>query len=134
MIIEYNCKFCHRHGEVEVDNGIEMFTIRSWQHFLCCNRCADFMVSKRKLVERINKIADALSVARSGFSSQSKISAVESTVRSKFEFYTRQFAKLVYDYFNKATVWDEEFVNLLMEKPGDSHIICARYIRGIRTV
>jgi len=130
MKIEYTCKFCRVQRWVELDNDSDIFAIERWKPMLCCDRCADFMQEKRKLTDRINRVADALELIRQGFGKQ----ASESAIRSKFEFYTKKFAALVCDYFRKTTVWDEEFVNMLMEKPEESHKICAHYVRGIRMV
>jgi hypothetical protein len=130
MNIEYQCKLCGRKGAVEVDDGVELFTIAEWKPILCCNRCADFLESKRNLEDKIKKVAIVLNLVRRGFGGKYS----ESAIREKFDFHARKFAALVCHHFHKSMVWDDEFVNLLMDKPENSHRICAHYLRGIRAL
>ena len=130
MKLDYQCKLCGHKSTVEVDDDLELFTIAQWKTILCCNRCADFLGEKRAVVEKINRVAGLLELKRKGFAAK----VAESAIREKFDFHARKFAALVCHHFHKSMVWDEEFVNLLMEKPENSHRICAHYLRGVRAL
>lgn len=134
MNIAYECKFCNRPGIVimEESPGIQ-FQIEKWKPILCCNRCGDFMVAKRKITDLIQRNAACLNVCRITLQGE-KLLKAESMCREAFTKLTKQFATVVCDYFRKTNVWDQEFVNMLMDKPDRFWHLCNQYMKLARTV
>lgn len=136
MNIEYVCKFCGRPGVAclpdDIDSssleGESFFSVGFWKRILCCNRCADYMESKRALTTRIIKVAMLYYANKRNTSTPEK----ETKVRESLTFLTKQFASLVSKHFDKLNVWDNEFVNMLMDRPEKAASICASYIRHMK--
>lgn len=129
MNIAYNCKFCKRPGIAVAEDGVDMFQIQKWIPMLACNRCADYMEGKRKLIDSIKKVClDLVAADHRG----KRNSEIETSSRAMLEALTKKFARIVCDYFHLQNVWDVEFVNMLMEKPGRFWDICHQYIKSTR--
>lgn len=91
------------------------------------------MVSKRKLSASIEKVSHIVLVTRSTLR-QSVITQTESKAMEKLEFLTKEFARLVCDYYRKTRVWEPEFPRMILDNPDQSYKILNDYFRMCRTV
>jgi hypothetical protein len=134
MRIDYTCKFCHKPGWLDFDSeqGIE-FQIESWKKMLCCNRCADFMVEKRRIFDSVAKVCRIVEVTRCTFKT-SVITETESKAMEKLTRITKKFAAIVCDYCRKSNVWDTELPQMILDYPARSGQILNDYIRHIKTI
>lgn len=134
MIIEYNCKFCRLKSAVEIDDTDHiMFQVDKWKPLLCCNRCADYMVAKRTLIDKVASASVLLSRSRLSETGATLLK-VEAAIRERFTVLTKLFATLVCDYYRKQNVWEEAFVDMLMDCPDKFWQIVQQYAKGIRTI
>ncbi len=134
MRIEYTCKFCRAPGWVDCDIAPEI-TIQTdvWRAMLCCNRCGDFMVERRKLTESISKVCRIIGVVRSTMR-ETIIRDTETKAFEKLEFLTKRFSRLVCDYYKKTAVWEPEFPRMILEHPEQVNKVLNDYFRMCRTV
>ena len=132
MNIPYTCKFCKHEGIVTIgdDYPVDMIHVEKWIPMICCPRCADYMESKRKLSDAIQRICFGISAARQTLEAE-KAFEVEARMRDKLEKITKKFCTLVCGYHRKTSVWDVEFVNMLAERPDKWFNLVGHYIRGI---
>lgn len=131
MNINYTCKACKKPGAVVVNDGIEMFTIQKWLPLLCCNRCADYLESRRKLRESIMRASVTLSRARIVATGQDLLN-IEAKIRESLVGHTKRLTTVVADYCHKVNAWEVEVVNMLMDKPGEAFAICRQYANLIK--
>ena len=131
MTVNYQCKFCQRPGAIEIEEtpGIN-FQISKWKSFLACNRCADYMTSKRTVEDKIKRISINLIQARQ--LNSKKLPEFEGKVREKLVYLTKDYTAIVCKYFDKLNEWDIELVNMLMEKPYKFTQILSMYRNGIK--
>lgn len=134
MNVAYKCKFCGREGiAVADDEGASMFVLEKWTPALCCDRCADFMVTKRNQQAKIERACVFLGQSRQTLDG-SKLREIEAAVREKLVEMTKRFSAIVCDHYRKTNVWENDFVEMLMDHPDKLYQICAQYVRGIRTI
>jgi hypothetical protein len=57
---------------------------------------------------------------------------LESTLRTKLQNRTTQFAELICDFLGIQTVNDPAFADMLMDKPDMVNVICGKYFHGLR--
>ena len=116
-LVEYNCKFCHRAGAVEVEHVEDLnVQIEKFKPSLCCNRCGDFHAQRVLLFDRIYHAAIFLIAARQS-KNRNEIKKAESASLEKFAFLTRKFADLVCDHLLLESIWSDELPAMMMEKP-----------------
>ncbi len=135
MNIDYTCKFCRRTGIAQLADDLpaDWIQLDKWKAMLCCNRCADYMEAKRKCLWAIRKAAILLAQMRVTATGQ-ELLKIEAAVRERLVGLTKRFAAVVCDYLLVETVWEEEFVNMLMDKPDRCEDIASHYVRGIRAL
>ncbi|MBM2845749.1 MAG: hypothetical protein HW407_1061 [Bacteroidetes bacterium] len=106
-----------------------MFKMEHWLPLLSCDRCADYHEEKNRLRERIGKAAYATQRLRfMGAWNEGS----EKVAREKLAGLTQAFAELVCRHYRKVTVWEPEFVDMLIGKPEEVNRILDRYVKGVR--
>lgn len=129
----YHCKSCGRPGEVEYEPVQEFdLSIKKWLAVLCCDRCAKFHEHKRSVRHRI--VANCMMVlqARSVSPAPKNSDQILAALKVRISNRCNEFAELVCDYLHIETVNDPAFVDMLMEKPAMSAMICNQYFAGLR--
>jgi len=129
ITVETQCKFCHKPIFMDVDKaGYEsrMVNAEVWLRNLCCNRCSEFYREKQSLVESIGRACELIQLDREN--------KARTKLRQKLVDLTQRLSKLVCDFKFLETVWDDEFVCQLMEKPAQSYRIVNFYCRALTTL
>jgi hypothetical protein len=109
-----NCKFCQLPITVEVDDEYAALgDPYKLLPFAACNRCADLRVTRGVLEERVKHACLGL------FQKKGKVSkeAMDRT-RQMLVKLTQGYATMIARWHHKeGMAWDEECVNLLMDRP-----------------
>jgi hypothetical protein len=130
----YNCKFCGKPGTCQADeSGLWMFHPEIWLPKMACNRCGKFMEESRTHGDAIAKVCRTLQTCRTGLDERRK-QEIEATAKLKLVMLTKRLAMLVCDYHRVTNVWDQEFCEILFEKPEFCRMSIRVYLRGIRHV
>lgn len=122
------CKFCGREMVVQIADDYPSADPFKLLRLAACNRCADLRVKKRVLEESLCRTCNTVQ-----FASQSNKNAAIEKARPLLDTLTRKYASLVADWHNMSGyLWDEEFVNLLTEKPDRVWTILGHYWKTFR--
>jgi hypothetical protein len=130
VILEYLCKFCQKPGQAHYE-PLEAMELAKWAPLLCCNRCHDFEVSRRRLGRAINKQATILLQSAECLNS-AKVAGVQDSVRKVLEILTKKLCTKTCDHYRKPNIWDIEFVNLLMDRPDMAWQITNKFVLSIK--
>lgn len=115
-----NCKFCKKPITIEIDDeysklGDPLKIIG----LAACNRCADLRVEKRNLEAKIR-----FTCMMRAASLKKPSETQDQKARGVLESLTKKYANMIARWHHKdGMAWDEECVNLLMEKPAQWGII-----------
>lgn len=132
MMVDYKCKFCGKPGQVDPGpDRFGIFDMKKWIPMLCCDRCGEFMETKRGIEDKIKRVCLHLWAFRKQEKDKEKISKSEVESESILTRLTKQYASVVCDHYKREHVWDAEFVNTLMDNPTQSASVLATYRHGI---
>lgn len=132
MKIDYKCKYCGRPGQAESDDDDStMFQVEKWKPILACNRCADFMDQKGRLFDKIKTVC--IFLIQSEKLTGDKASKIESIAREKLTTLTKSLATLACGHYRLQNVWDNEFVNMLIDQPRRWGHIAYHYVKSIKS-
>jgi len=132
MLLNYQCRYCKLEATIPLDDeGLDMFQVEKFKPILCCNRCADSIVARRAVVDRIKKAVELLIIQRHS-SNPENVVVVTKNVREALTVLTKRYATLVNEYFKKPNMWHADFVDLLMDKPRYYETILKDYFRHRR--
>lgn len=132
MNVTYNCKFCGNPGSVEIeDNDATMFCIEKWQKMLCCNRCGDYRVNRRRVEDAIKKACMAIVQFRAVLLGE-KLFQAEARMRVMVQQLAEQYAKIVCKHYQKMDDFDQSFVDEFMSQPDKWYTILGVFESGIR--
>lgn len=116
MIVKYNCKFCGKLGSVEIeDNSQTMFCVEKWAKILCCNRCGDYKVARRKIADAIKK--GCICLLQTRMNPKADVIAFESQIRPKLENLAKQFTGLACRHYKTEFDYNSHFTDELMQQP-----------------
>jgi len=131
MKFAYNCKFCGNPGIVTGDDeGLKMVKPEIWLPRICCNRCGDYMVSKRKLTEAIVKTCRIIESCRINLGPE-KRAAVETRCREQLVDLSKRFATMVCNYYRLTNIWEQQFADMLADKPDKCTTVLSMFIQGM---
>lgn len=132
--VPYKCKVCGHPGLASCDQDaldVDPDIITRWTKLLTCNWCSDFIILRRKLVEGVKKVCESLISIRYT-TKGARLVEDESKVREALTTKTQRLAAVLCEHRHKATVWEPEFVNLLMDKPDEVLNIVNQYARMLK--
>lgn len=129
MIQAARCKFCRKPLVLHVDDAYaEHGDIFKLMKLAACDHCADLRLNRRLLESRLQRICALLCNCRANQREEKS-----ATVRDVLTRLTQDYAKLVAAWHNMSGMaWDEEMVNLLIEKPDKWAAIISHYWRTFR--
>ena len=130
--IEFICKFCKHHGVAQYDERCPALNLEAWAKSLCCNRCGDYHARRLVLEAAIKKAVERLVVTRQTCSDRK--GEIIQAIRQVFTELTKSYARLVCEFSCLQFVWEQEFVDLLMEKPDRWYFIIANYRKQISAI
>jgi len=131
MNFAFKCKFCGKPGVVTGDDaGLEIIKPEKWIPNICCNRCGDYMVRKRKNQTAIFNLCRSLETSRFNLRGE-KLNDMENRVRERLVDATKALCSIVCNYYRTTTVWDQEFPAMLMDKPDKAGVVIGVYIRSV---
>ena len=126
----YKCKFCGADGQAHCAADPAMFDITLWLSKIACNRCADYHDRRITLGERISKLAVFVLRKRQGGITITP--ETEGKLRERLTNLTKEFARIVCYHYRKPTIWEPDFVQLIIDKPDRTDSILTHYIKGVR--
>jgi hypothetical protein len=104
------CKFCHLPITIEVDDSYTRDPYKIIP-LACCDFCSDIRVERRGLEYGIAKVANLVLVSP-------KASKEAETARAALIRLTQKYAQMIARWHRmNGMAWDEEGVNLIMDKP-----------------
>lgn len=119
MIVKYTCKFCGKPESVEIeDNDATMFCVQEWAKILCCNRCGDFQVAKRRISDAVKASCVFLIQCRTTIANEKRLAEVEAVVRSKLSPLARKYSEIAQRHWKKKQAFDESMTDELIAQPG----------------
>lgn len=121
---------------VDYDDECPMSDINKWKKILACNRCFDFYTAYNALGRKIGDAMASLAAARNThryMSSNDRLEKIERDTRAILEVITKKLASLLAGFYRTVNQWDEEMVNLLMDKPDAWQSIVRTLKRGAET-
>jgi hypothetical protein len=98
--------------------------------FATCNRCADYFVTRNRLRDAIARVCGVLTLVRGAGHEQEKESRMVCKISDKLEQLTKDYAQAVSTYYRTQTLWDIEFVNMLMDRPEMVNSVLDHYRMG----
>lgn len=126
----YKCKICGaEHVAMASDDGDPAWNI-TLAKLLVCDRCADYRQGRRKYGEAIATVCAQIRGAL--LSSKGLSQSVEDEARKQLRNLTQSYARVACRHRGMADVWDEEWVNMLVEKPDKVWIILREYEAGLQ--
>ena len=128
MPVPYKCRVCGCDGiAYSSEDGESEFT-SIFSRWLTCNRCADYRQGKRKWGEAIASVCVRLRICQlAGTMDQD----IEDSARKRLHDLTQSYSHIVCTYHHCEDIWEEEFVNLLIEKPHLIWVTLREYERGV---
>jgi hypothetical protein len=128
--LPFVCPTCRTSHVAEYDPaGVK--DLGRWKPLLRCNRCADYLDAKNRLNCKLASLCRSLAVTREAHHGKLP-TEIESEARLKLERLTGEFARLVCDHARLETLWDQDFVEQLLEHPGRCNAVVQAYLDGIR--
>lgn len=112
--LAYTCKFCESKGQAEYADDCPPLRLEIWRSMLCCNPCADFEAQRRKIGYKIVRFVEALGNARRYLVGQDR-KQTEGAIRGRLTAITRDYSRLLAAHYRKPELWDDQFVEWLMD-------------------
>jgi len=129
--VPYTCRFCGVKHVAEYDDACPGIQVEKWMKLICCNKCADFRIERRDIMEGI---AGACRLVQIGTSNGKSLPLdKEARVRETLTKLTKRFATLMCDHLHLTNVWDSDFVNQLMDHPDKWPSVLRAYANGLRS-
>lgn len=130
MNFAYKCKFCGKPGIVTGDDeGLKTIKPEIWLPKICCNRCGDFMVAKRRVTDAIARTCRM--IINSRFKPLADRAESDRDYLACLTAQTKRYAHLACEYHRLTNVWDEAFPRMLFEQPDKAGIALKIYLRGL---
>jgi len=128
--LHYTCKFCRKPGFAHADeSGLTLITQLKWLANICCDRCGRYMVQKRKVLDALAKCCRILEVCR--MSRNDKRGEAEAAALQNLMFLTKKLSEIVCSYYRVTNIWEEDFAQMIFDKPTKLSAIVSAYIRGV---
>jgi len=124
-----SCKFCRRELDIKIDPACPRAEAEFWLTIAACNRCADYRTGLHTIIAAIANVCRTLTRIRDGESSSRQ--RVEDRCKTVLVELTRKYANHVCDFYNKTTVWEPDFPQMLFEQPAKVDIALLAYRQGI---
>lgn len=113
-VLAYTCKFCDSKGTAKYAADCPPLDLDVWRSMLCCNPCADFERHRRDVGYKIVRLVELLGNSRRYLFGQS-LKETEEAIRGKLTAATRDYSRLLASHYRKPELWDEQFVDWLMD-------------------
>ena|SRR5438477_13141918 len=126
--LDYICKFCGVPGQAEYDDTCPL-NLDYWRSLLCCNRCADFMHDKERLIDQAKQIGGSFALTRKKKGAEDRAAQV----RQAFEAIADEFCQVVSDYLKTPDFGAKELIQVLMERPDCAGPTLESHFRRLRS-
>ena len=127
--VAYHCKVCGRTGVAKCSRAAEgMLQLPIWISWLTCNWCADYLEKRRRLRERIVKMAVRWDGIRHG---KVEAQAVE-RILGKLEACLRSLRELVGEHFGVSVVHEGQWRERIEQHPGYAEAVLNRMEAAVR--
>lgn len=125
---EATCKVCKKAIVVQIAEEYEGDAM-GLRQLATCNRCYDLLTKRNNATELISRACANIIGARGQKSASKLIEAA----RRALEAGTKSYASVIAEYHNSPTmIWNDDFVDLLIQKPEQWHRILSQYRDGAR--
>ena len=112
----YKCRFCQKEGIAWASDDSNPEWNTTFAKMLSCNNCADYRRRYVRYRDAIEKTCLQIVTARKTLSPE-KCRQIEENKQLSLETLTKSFSHVVCKHHAIVDCWEQEFVNLLMEKP-----------------
>ena len=115
-----NCKFCQKPITVEIDDTYaELGDQLKLLPLACCNNCADIRNLRSKLERKIQAVCTLVHMAGNHATTE-----LINKSRNTLIGLTKDYARMISQWHHMdGMAWDEECVNLLIDKPDKWNLI-----------
>lgn len=114
-----NCKFCKKPITLQIASSYDLGDPLKLIPLACCNECADLRKLRRRIERKVQLVCAAIQVAGSNATD-----GLLSKSRESLTILTKDYARVISNLYGMdGMAWDEECVNLLMDKPEKWHLI-----------
>ncbi len=114
--IDYLCQFCQRPGVAYYDDSCPGMHLDVWRKILACNHCADFREGVNRFTESIARSARSFAILQTSKLPEIRTESARTT-REKLTVKTKDFAAHVCKFHHITNQWEEDFVEIIMERP-----------------
>lgn len=129
MTHQQRCKFCGVMLTVESDPDCPQEWAESLLKLLACNRCADYRAKMTKIGVEIRRVCtNYIQLVNSKKGDEE----TKSKTRKLLEGMTWKVAEATCKFYGTPFIYDQEFVDQIMEHPDKSTIILKAYAKTIR--
>ena len=130
MTLNHKCKFCQCPVVLEMDDSaVDYFGLEFWKSLAACNRCADYREKKRRLQEQL--VDHSVKWARHKMKQVPLNEADVARLMELVEKCTKKYADLVCRFNHVQSLWQQDFMQQILDMPGKTLRILHFYERDI---
>jgi len=122
--LPYHCRICHAPHVAYYDDECPGMRLEEWKKGLTCNSCHEYRAARICLEERIKHVC--------AWVQANKTEAAVNHCRLKLERLTVEYAELVCKRARLERVWEQDFVEQLLEHPDQPGAVLGAYRDGLR--
>ena len=122
----YNCKICGKQGTSSYDPKCPIKDLKAWVSMLTCNPCHDFRSEFRRVGNLIANASYKLMQSRTTLQNDG-----EAKIRPVIDQLTKKVCSVVCNHYRVTNVWDQSFVDQIMEKPDRAWAFIHFYRKGV---
>lgn len=116
MKVQHHCKFCRAPVTLEIDDAIlEIYTLDSWKAMAACNRCADFLVKKHRLIDLV--AGNAIQWSRHKMEQNPLDREQQEKLRVSLEAFLKTFCAHICEFYRVQFTFENDFTIQIMERP-----------------
>jgi len=134
MTLNFERKFCRRPGSVEIpeeDVADVAYHFDKWIPWLSCNRCADYRVKRRQVVDSVLNACRWWDCLTPELQSDPK---QKDKTRAILDRLTKDFVTTVSEFHKKTNVWESAIVETIMDNPRQAFGVLMQTVKTIRTM
>ena len=126
----YACRICRTEHVAQADDCCPSEWITGLATILVCDRCCDYRVGRRKYGEMIARACGEIRAA--ALTPKGVPAEMRQSMEALLRNLTQSYARIVCRYHGLGDMWDEDFVNQLIDYPDRAWTILRAYEDQVR--